>query len=904
MIAAALQVQSAISQIAPTMPKGTTFTVRRMDPTVFPVLAYSLSSQTQSLIGLRDTAQYLLRPRLSTVEGVAAVGVQGGNIEEYLVTVDPLKLASYGLSLDDVAKVLTASNIITAVGRLEDHYKLYLVVSDTRFLNLMQIARTVIRSGENGIVTLDDIASVSQSAAPQWIRATSDGRDAVLVQVYQQPGGNTVSIARQIKETLEGFRSQIPRDTVVANWYDQSLLILSSVAGVRDAIIIGVILAALILLIFLRSFRITLIAMISVPAVLAATVMVLYVLGMSFNMMTLGGMAAAVGLVIDDTVVMVEHIIRRLQEGRQSGGDRLGAARELTKPLLGSSVSTVIVFAPLAFLSGVTGAFFKALSLTMAISLTISFLVAWLAVPLLADRLLGSPSFRPKGGSRMGTWVGKQYERLMVRALSRTSYVFLALLLLITAGWFTYRHVGSGFMPSMDEGGFVLDYRALPGASLTETDRLLRQVEGIIRSIPDVETYSRRTGLALGGGLTEANEGDFFIKLKPFPRRPIDEVMDDVRTRVERSVPGLKIELAQLLEDLIGDLAGTPQPVEVKLYSDDESMLGRLAPEVAEVIGKIPGVVDVQNGIIVAGDAIDIKVNRVKASREGVDPDAVTRMLEAYLTGTVTTQVQKDPKMIGVRVWVPQEVRATAEDVEALKLRAPDGHFFPLKRVATVAYVTGQPQIVRDDLKQIVAVTGRITGRDLGSVIRDVRSALGRRGLIPPGVYYTLGGLYDQQQTAFSGLIVVFLAAVLLVFLLLLFLYEDFSLALAITVTTVISVAAVFIGLAVTGTEINISSMMGMTMIIGIVTETSIFYVSEYEELRGKGKGGREALIEAGNRSHASDPHDQTGDDLRPSPPGPGDRKRLRNAAASCHCDHLRSCCPVAPRPDRASRIA
>ena len=778
---------------------------------------------------------------------MAAVGVQGGDIEEYLVTVDPSKLASYSLSLDDVAKVLTAANIITAVGRIEDHYRLYLVVSDTRFMNLEQIARTVIRSGENGVVTLDDIATVSRSAAPQWIRVTSDGRDAVLVQVYQQPGGNTVSIAREIKKTLEGFRSQIPGDTNIANWYDQSLLILSSVGSVRDAIIIGVILAAVILLLFLRSFRTTLIAIISVPAVLAATVMLLYVLGMSFNMMTLGGMAAAVGLIIDDTVVMVEHIIRRLREDDRTGGDRLAAARELTRPLVGSSASTVIIFAPLAFLSGVTGAFFKALSLTMAVSLIISFLVAWIAVPLLADRLFRYRPLRGKKATRAGGWVQSEYESLMGRALSGRRYVFLAVLVFLAAGWLTYRQVGSGFMPPMDEGGFVLDYRALPGASLTETDRLLRQVEGIIRAIPDVETYSRRTGLALGGGLTEANEGDFFVKLKPFPRRPIEEVMDDVRSRIERSVPGLEIELAQLLEDLIGDLSGTPQPVEIKLYSDDEAVLRRLAPEVAEVIGKIRGIVDVKNGIIIAGDALDIKVNRVSASREGVDPDSVTRMLEGYLTGTVTTRVEKDPKMIGVRVWVPPEARATAKDVEALRLRAPDGHSFPVKRIAAVSYVRGQPQITRDDLKQMIAVTGRISGRDLGSVIRDVKAALTRKGLIPPGVYYSLGGLYAQQQTAFYGLIIVFLAAVLLVFLLLLFLYEDFSLALAIIATTLVSVAAVFIGLAITGMELNISSMMGMTMIIGIVTETAIFYVSEYEDLRGKGKSGRSLLIEAGN---------------------------------------------------------
>ncbi len=609
----------------------------------------------------------------------------------------------------------------------------------------------------------------------------------------------------------------------------------------RDAIVIGIILAALILLVFLRSLRITLIAVVAVPAVLAATVLLLYVLGLSFNIMTLGGMAAAVGLIIDDTVVMVEHIMRRERGGAHG---RFNAARELAKPLLGSSASTVVIFAPLAFLSGVTGAFFKALSLTMALSLVISFFVARLAVPLLADHLLRRE--RAKETSAVARWSRSGYERMMGAVLGKRLWVAGALLLLLAIGWLSYRHVGSGFMPPMDEGGFVLDYWSPPGTSLAETDRLLRQVERILLATPDVDTYSRRTGLQLGGGVTEANTGDFFVKLKPFPRRPIEEVMDDVRTRVKRTIPGLEIELAQLMEDLIGDLAGTPQPVEVKLYSDDQALLMRLAPAVAGAVEKIPGVVDVKDGIVIAGDDLDIRVDRVKAAHEGVDPDVVTRMTVDYLTGAVTTQIQKDPKMIGVRVWVPPEMRATANDIGSFRLRAPDGHYFPVKRVASLTYLTGQPEINREDLKRMIAVTGRISGRDLGAVIRDVRSVLDRPGLIPPDVYYGLGGLYEQQQTAFAGLAAVFGAAVLLVFFLILFLYESFRLALAIIVASLFSAAAVFIGLAITGTELNISSMMGLTMIIGIVTETAIFYVSEYDDLRTAGTKGRAGLILAG----------------------------------------------------------
>ena len=833
MVAAMLQVESAINQVRAALPPGTAFRVRRMDPNVFPVLACSLTSKTHSLVELRDIALYQLRPLLSAVPGVARVGVGGGAQAEYQVVVNPARLASYHLSLDEVARAVSAANIITAVGRLEDHYKLYLVVSDTRFHALKQIGQTILRSGKDGLVRLEDIAQITQATAPRWTRVTADGHDAVIFQVYQQPGGNTVQIARDIKKELAGFRSHLPTGVTIANWYDQSQLIMASAASVRDAILIGVFCAVLILWLFLRNLRMTFIAAVIVPCVLGATILLLYVLHMSFNIMTLGGMAAAVGLIIDDMIVMEEQIVRRMREAASHHSlSVMAAMREFFQPLSGSSAATIIIFTPMAFLSGVTGAFFKSLSLTMAASLVISFLMAWLAVPLLAAHLLRAEDALQEEG---GLWTLRchlAYEAVMRRLFVRRWLVLLGIVPLLVLGWLAYQHLGSGFMPKMDEGGFVIDYHAPPGTSLTETDRLVHQVETILQKIPEVDTYSRRTGLGLGSvGLTEANEGDFFVRLKPFPRKPIETVMDEVRRRVEHAVPGLHVEMAQLMEDLIGDLTAVPQPIEIKIFSDNAPLLQKLAPQLAAAIGKIPGVVDVRDGIVLAGDALDIRVNRDKASLEGVNPDEVTRMVADFLTGVVTTQIQQGPKMVGVRVWTPPESRHTIRDLEHLRLRAADGHLFPLKRIAQLTVITGQPQIMRDNLKRMVAVTGRISGRDMGSVIRDVRAALDQPGLLPMGVYYRLGGLYAQQQIAFAGLVVVFLAAVVLVFALLLFLYERFLGAIAILCTTLLALSAVFIGLWLTGTELNISSMMGLTMIVGIVTEVAIFYFSEYHAL-------------------------------------------------------------------------
>ena len=832
MATSALQINAAIAQIQSQLPAGMQVTTRLMDPTVFPITAYSITSDSLTPIQLRDLAQYQLRPLLSSIDGVKYIQVQGGAVEEYRVTIDPKKLWSLDLTLDDVARTLTNANVIAAVGKLEDHYKLFLAISDSRLKNLNQIRQLALKNQGNGVVRLGDIATVEQATAPEWTRVTADGKNAVLFSVYQQPGSNSVQIVSDIKKKLDAAHAQLPAGVTISNWYDQSQLVLQSASSVRDAVLIGIVLSALVLLFFLRNFKVTVIAIVVVPAVLSTTVVLLYVLGMSFNIMTLGGMAAAVGLIIDDAIVMIEHIMRRLQGGAGQMHERvLKAAAEFMRPLAGSSASTLIIFAPLAFLTGVTGAFFKALSLTMAAALLISFLITWLAVPLLADRFLTLQDAEEKTESKLLQALHRNYRSLMQRLLARPVLLLLGLVPMLLVGLFAFQQVGSGFMPSMDEGGFVLDYRSEPGTALSETDRLLRQVEAIIKATPDVETYSRRTGSGLGGGLSEANEGDFFIRLKGFPRRPVDEVMDDIRTKVEANVPGLKIEMAQLMEDLIGDLTAVPQPIEVKVFSDNPEQLSAVADKVAERIAKITGVVDVKNGINPAGDALEIHVDPTKAAMEGMEVDAITKNIESILSGNVATQVVSGIKMVGVRVWVPKSLRTSDTDLANMMVRAPDGHLFPLKRVASITPVIGQPQIARENLKRMLAVTGRISGRDLGSVIDDVKQVMAQDKLLPAGVYYQLGGLYEQQQIAFKGLMAVFAAASALVFLLLLFMYESFRLAISILVTALLAVSTVFIGLWVTKTELNISAMMGMTMIIGMVTEVAIFYFSEQQEL-------------------------------------------------------------------------
>lgn len=836
MATATLNVDAAIAKVLPNLPAGTRYNVRRMDPTVFPIISYALLSDNLSPVALRDLAQYRIAPLLSSIPGLARVEVQGGEQREIKVEADPHKLNSYGLGFNDVTAALSGANVLRAVGRLEDHDKLYLVVSDHTLKTLKAIRNVVIRANTAGVVRLDDLATVKEGFVPQWIRVVEDGKPAVLFNVYEQPDGNAVRIAENVKASLAGLT--LPAGVTLKNWYDQSELVVQSATSVRDAILIGLVLAGLVLLIFLRNLRLTFIALIVVPATLATTILLLSVLNLSFNIMTLGGIAAAVGLLIDDVIVMVEHIAHRAAprpEGTDNGeptGKRavMAAARDFMTPLTGSSLATLIIFIPLSFLSGVTGAFSKALSVTMGCALVVSYLMTAFVVPVLAHSIVDFSKLKP-ATDKHSSLFARVHTLLLDGALRFPLIAIVLLAPVVAVGFYAAGHVATGFMPAVDEGGFVLDYYTKPGTSLTETGREIAQVETIIRSMPEVATFSRRLGTGLGGDLGESYHGDFFVRLQADHSRPTPDVMAAVTAEVSAKVPGVKIELAQLMEDLIGDLTAVPQPIEIKLTGAMPAVLNADAEKVAAAIKSVAGVTGVKSGVNLAGDALDIIIDPVNAAVEGATVDLVTQAVTAAKTGTVATQIVETNKAVGIRVVAPDSPNLTTSDLEAIPIRAPDGHMFPLRRVASIVPISGQPQIGSENLQPMVAVTGRIEGRGLGAAITDVKQVLARPGLFSDGVGYTLGGLYQQQQIAFYGLAKVFVAALFAELVLLLFLYERFWLPIIIVSCSLLSATAVFTGLWLSGVDLNITALMGMTMVIGIGTEMAVFYVSKYTEL-------------------------------------------------------------------------
>ncbi len=845
---ALLRVDTAFAQKLPDLPQGTTYDAIQMSPTaIVQFLSYALISDKVPSADLRRLAKYQITPLLSGIEGVRRVDVLGGKTPEVQVRIRPERLAAFGLTIDEVANAISATNAINAVGRLEDNDLLYLVINNNAFTSLKSVADMAIKTPKGGVIRLSDLGSVEMGSVPQWLLVNDNGKSAVSVDVYQQNTADSLTLAKEVDSRLRAFMKNQPTSIHLVRWYDQTELVRSSISAVEEAILVGIVLAAFVIWGFLRNWRVTLVAMAIVPASVLITVLLLFALGLSFNIMTLGGIAAAIGLLIDDAIVMIEHISRRsgapgIEDPRRTV---LQAAREFLSPLFGSSFATIVIFVPLAFLSGVTGAFFKFLSLTMASALIISFALTALVVPLLARAVIDFRTWEDPGHGRE-TWLTRTHGRLLDQLFARPVLIVVSAAVLVGVGYLAYTQVGTGFLPRMDEGGFVIDYETQPGTSLVESNRELSQVDRILKDNPYVDTYSRRTGAGLGGDFKEAYQGDYFVKLVDPSKRPaIGAVMDDIIHQITMKVPGIAMDPKQLMGDMIGDMVGRPQPIVVQLSAQNPDTLVQIAPRIADVVSKVQGVepASVNSGVVPAGDALEIRVDPAAAASQGITPDEVRAQVYHYLNGAVVSKYLGQVQDVGIRLWLtPMSEQMYRDQLGQMLIHASNGRVFPLKQVGEITFVAGQPQIARNNLAQVVPVTAELRGgHDLGSTVAAVQKALQEPGTLPKGVYYMIGGQYKQQQMAAAGMIKVFVAAAIAEFILLLFLYQRFLLPIVIIASAVVSSSAVFVGLWLTGIELNITAMMGMVMIVGIGTEMAIFFASEYQELE-KTMPQREAL--------------------------------------------------------------
>ncbi len=849
-------VDAALSKVEQSLPPTAKITTNKLTFATFPILGYSLTSDTMSQTALWELATYELKPPLNRTEGVSTVTVQGGKVPEYHLVPDLARMQAAGVTVLDLANAVNTSNIIDSPGLYEANHQLILGLVGAQVHDARELSQLVVKTTPNGApVRVADVASVQNDVLPVYTVVTANGRSAVLLNVVRQPTSNTVAVADAVDKEVTQLRKRLPAGVKFEPYYDQSQLVRDSIKSVRDAILIGLLLACVILFWFLSDWSSSLIAGLVIPVTITVTFIFLRIIGESFNLMTLGGLAAAVGLVIDDAIVVVENIVLH----RDSGESRVQAVRkalaEVTRPLIGSTITPVVVFLPLVAVTGVTGSFFRALAITMTVALLTSLLLAltWtpaLSLVLLRNRDKQTPTEHEKPGRMMGR-VMRVHERALSWALSRPLLLGLLCILLALGAWFAYGQLGSDLLPEMDEGGFVLDYIMPAGSSLNETNRVLDHVEKILRDIPEIESTSRRTGLQMGlAAVTEANTGDFTVKLKAKRSRGIDEVIADVRDEVKKTEPELDVEFTQVLQDMIGDLSNSPEPIQIKLFTTNTDLLHQLGPQIGDAIGKIPGVVDVQNGIenTISGPATSFDVNPTVAARLGFTPAEVAEDATSILDGVeATTPLIANGRPYTIRVRLGADSRRSLDSIENTVFNSSTGKLATLGSLASITQLPPQNEIRRENLQQLVVVTGRLEGSDLGTAIRKVQQVVQQMHL-PASVRVEYGGTYQEQQQSFRELLRVLILALALVFGVLLTEFRNFAAPVAILTSSVLSISGVVLALLVTRTNFNVASFMGLIMIIGIVAKNGILLLDADEKYRAEGAPARDAMMHAAQR--------------------------------------------------------
>jgi multidrug efflux pump subunit AcrB len=882
MILTLQRVDAVIARLQSELPSTAKVETHRLTFATFPILGYSLTSDTVPQNKLWEIATYDLKPRINRLDGVASVLIQGGRVPEFQVMPDPARLLAAGVTVGDMLDSIRRSNLIDSPGLLEHNHQLVLGLISGQVRTPEQIGQIVVKNSPAGVpIRLGDIASISPSVAPVYTIVTANGKPAVLLSVNRQPESNTLDVANEVHAQIEELRPALPPGVHLEPFYDQSTIVHDSIASVRDAVLLGLVLSSIILVLFLRDWGTSLVAGLVIPATLLITFIVLKFTNQSFNLMTLGGLAAAVGLVIDDAIVVLENIVLHRDAGQSRFQAIQSALRELTIPLIGSTITPIVVFLPLISTTGVTGSFFRALAVTMTVSLFTSLLLALSWTPTLSQYFVrrvdrseatqekGSadnpPTSASAGGPDFAALLAAEEAHLsgffgrIVEFYARTMKAVLrypwalagSSVVIVVLSALCYNFLGSDLLPAMDEGGFILDYWTPPGSSLAESNRILLHLDEILHSTPEVENTSRRTGLQLGlAAVTEANRGDFTVKLKRDRKRDIDDIISDVRSEIEQTEPAAKVEFIQVLQDMIGDLTSQPEPVVIKLYSQDPKLLGDTAPRVADAIGKIHGVVDVLDGIdnTISGPAVTFQVNPSVAARAGFTPEEIAVDASAILEGEpAATPVVLNDRAYTIRVRFPEQSRSSLDRMSNTLVTSSTGRTATLGSLAVVSTEPGQTEIRRENLQRLVEVTGRFEGVDLGTGIAAVQKAVNDLHL-PSSIRVEYGGTYQEQQKSFRDLLMVLLLALVLLFAVLLFEFRTFSAPTAILASALLSTSGGLLALLITQTTFNVASFMGVIMVIGIVAKNGILLLDAEHRFRALGFTAEDAMIQAGRR--------------------------------------------------------
>lgn len=855
-----VQLESRINEIKNYLPAGTVISTEVMNQSLFPVYGFTLESQTHSPIALRDAGNLIVRPMFSQVDGISNVVVRGGKAKEYVVKPNANQMTALGITPAQIKAAFNETNFVSGNGKIAGYDRLYLTITDTRLNDIDDIGNVVIRNDGQREVRLRDIATVEIQEQQEFLKINADGNDAVLVDLVKQPGVNLLDFARDVERKADEIRQQLPNGYELKPYYNQGAFVADSIHSVLKTIYEGLFLAIVVMILFLRSWRSSLVVMLTIPVTIAFSILLCYLAGISINVMSLGAMAASVGLIIDDAIVIIEQIYREHEENPDK--DRVSvvqhAIHDLFPAMVASSLSTIVIHFPFRLMSGLAGSFFKELSDTMQLTLVASFLVTWLLLPVLHILIGYKAPLQPKAIDHKALEDNAIHKVHFLTVLYRKPYIAaLFVVLLGVGGWFASGRLQSGFLPDLDEGTIVLDYHSPAGTDIEETDRLCRQMEQIIMAHPDVQTYSRRTALGMSFKTRPSNFGDYLIQLKSDRSKSTPEVINELRAQLSAAVPLMTIDFGQRISDLLGDLMSTPKPIEVKIFGDDYATLQQFAQQAEAVMQSVPGIVDIDNGLVPAGASLVFTPDEDKLSLLGISLTDFQEQLTAHIGGIALCQpdnvIEPNPAQAamtgGLQIGSVQDgeqmrrilLRFTdfadnsPEHLKQQPIFLPDGSTRPLGLLCDVSVVPGEIEQRREDLKSDITLTARLENRDLGSTMAELQTALASTLNLPTGYSISYGGSYAEQQQSFHELTMILLLAVLLVFAVLMFLFKEWQMAILILFISVMGICGCLLALWLTGIPLNVSSYTGIIMVVGIIAENAIFTVWQYRMNRNRG---------------------------------------------------------------------
>lgn len=825
------RIEEQINQIKNNLPPDTQISVEKMNPSILPVIGYAIEGEGISAIELKKIANYTIKPFLSQIDGVSEIRIIGGKEKEYWLSLDFTKMTALGITPDAVTQVLSQTNFIKSNGYLSDYHYLYLTITDAQVDKKDELENLVIRNNGKGIVILKNIATVEIREAKEYIKVNANGKESILIAVLKQPNSNLIALSQAMSDKLESLKKILPKKIKITPFYEQASFVNDAVKSVTDSLLIGLLLAIIVAVLFLKSVKASVTILIIIPVTLGLTLIVLYLTGQTFNIMTLGAIAAALGLIIDDAIVVVEQIHRTHEEHPDEPTVSLlqKAIHYLFPAMVGSSISTIVIFIPFVLMSGVAGSYFKVLTDTMIITLICSFFVTWLLLPvvyLLLSKKENTAAVTKKRNEIHEVKTQNWVAYFIGKPIISVSFCIV----LVLSVFVILPNLETGFLPEMDEGSIILDYESPPGTSLEETDRILREVEKIIVKIPEVQAYSRRTGTQMGFFITEPNRGDYLIQLKKDRSKTSNAIIDEIRQKVEATQPALRIDFGQVIGDMLGDLMSSVSPVEVKIFGDNQTELQKIAKKVTAIVEKVKGTADVFDGIVLAGPSVTIVPNYSQLAQYGITPADLQFQLQTALEGNVIGNLLEDERLTPIRLIYKNSEKRSLEDLKKLQLFLPNGQAIPISSLVAISAQKGVAEIERENLQMISVVTGRLDNRDLGSVMKDIQAQVTGTIHLPSGYYIEYAGAYKEQQQSFRELLLILIASSLLVFGVILFLFRDFRVALVILLISVLGISGSYILLFLTKTPLNVGSYTGIIMIVGIISENAIFTFLQFRE--------------------------------------------------------------------------